>query len=373
VVRVAVLTSSRADFGVYLPLLRKFKDDGSIKLTIIAFGTHLSNLHGQTILEIERAGFTVEHRIVSILASDNEEAISTNVGLTQIKFASIWQQLKKEIDLALCLGDRFEMFAAVLAGVPFGIKFVHFYGGDRSSGAIDNVYRDCITMASTIHFTSTAKCAERVKLLTQSDHAYPVGVMSLEEDLQKKLLSIGEFNNKWGVNLSIPTVLLTVHPETVNPDDNFLHVKVVQEMIVDLLSHFQVVVTMPNADTYGSIYRTLYNDLQSSYSNIKLIENFGTDSYFTCLRYCRFVVGNTSSGISEAPSYRKYFINIGERQTGRELNANVLSVKYDIEEIRVAIQKVISLGDYTGGNVYYHPQSINFVLEKIKSFESEIV
>ena len=143
--RIGVLTSSRADFGIYLPLLNLIKLDTFFKLEIIAFGTHLSQLHGYTVHEIEENGFDHIQKIPSLISNDSESSISSSYGLTVLKFADFWHNNK--YDLVFCLGDRFEMSAAVQAGIPFGINYAHIHGGETTLGAIDNVYRHQISIA----------------------------------------------------------------------------------------------------------------------------------------------------------------------------------------------------------------------------------
>jgi GDP/UDP-N,N'-diacetylbacillosamine 2-epimerase (hydrolysing) len=365
-VRVGVLTSSRADFGVYLPLLKELQADPDFKVEIIAFGTHLSIAHGATINEIEKSGFSVKYKVVSMVAHDSEEAVATSVGLTFIKFSALWEIVKNEFDVVLCLGDRYEMFSAVLSAVPYGIKFAHFYGGDRSDGAIDNVYRDCMTIASQIHFTSTQKCAERVKALTSSKNVHPVGILSLEPIKKMPLLSILDFHSKWKVDLSKPTALVTFHPETVNSEVNYSHAKVVEEVIEEILKTFQVVVTMPNADTHGSVYRKSYEALAVRHKKFFAFENLGMESYFTCMKHCKFVLGNTSSGISEAPTFQKYFINIGIRQQGREMGANVISTPFQSKHILEAIWSLPKDFVFKGNNIYHMPGSVTLVRNILK-------
>src|SRR5690606_5753673 len=144
--RVAVLTSSRADFGIYLPLLNRLKEDPFFQLEIIAFGTHLSKFHGYTLDQIKESGFTTIHEISSLLTNDDEVSIATSFGLTVLKFADFWD--KHSYDWVLCLGDRFEMAAAVQAGIPFGVRFAHLHGGETTLGAIDNIYRHQTSLAS---------------------------------------------------------------------------------------------------------------------------------------------------------------------------------------------------------------------------------
>ncbi|RPH30789.1 MAG: UDP-N-acetylglucosamine 2-epimerase (hydrolyzing) [Bacteroidales bacterium] len=368
-VKIGVLTSSRADFGVYLPLLKAFKIDPEVSFEIIAFGTHLSNLHGRTIEEIFQAGFTVHSTISSILTDDSEEAIASSAAFTSLKFASFWANHKNDFDIVLCIGDRYEMFAAVIAGVPFGIKFAHFYGGDYSNGAIDNIYRDSISHASTVHFTSSQRCAERVKLLKGNIESVDIiGLLSLDELEKQELLSLDEFKSKWLIDLTVPTILVAFHPETVHPEKNIEHVQVVYEVLNAIQRDFQIVITMPNADTFSSKFRKVFEKIKTKFPRkVFLIENFGIQSYFTCMKAALLMIGNTSSGLSEAASFNKYFINIGDRQNGREIGSNVINVDFKKEEIIRRIYSTIDLGQYQGINIYKQSSAVARILTRLKS------
>src|SRR6187402_1429695 len=172
--KIGVLTSSRADYGIYLPLLRKMKNDPSFGLEIIAFGTHASKFHGYTVNEILDSSFGKVHIISALISNDDEQSIATSYGLTALKFADFWAQ--QQYDWVFCLGDRFEMSAAVQAGIPFGVKFAHIHGGETTLGAIDNIYRHQITLASALHFTSTDIFKNKViDLIGSSENVFDVG------------------------------------------------------------------------------------------------------------------------------------------------------------------------------------------------------
>ncbi len=162
--KIGVLTSSRADFGIYLPLLKALKKDSYFDLEIIAFGTHLSILHGNTLDEIFDQGFQVNYTVESMPAGDSADAIGSSIGLTIIKFTSFWKEFGDNFDYVICLGDRYEMFSAVIAAVSFQIKMIHIQGGEKTMGAIDNIFRHSISHASAIHLTSTAACMSSFKI-----------------------------------------------------------------------------------------------------------------------------------------------------------------------------------------------------------------
>ena len=172
--KIGILTSSRADYGIYLPLLQKLKLDSFFDLEIIAFGTHLSKFHGYTLDQIENDGYSKIHKISSLISNDDEQSIATSYGLTVLKFAYFWAN--NQFDMVFCLGDRFEMSAAVQAGIPFGVKFSHIHGGETTLGAIDNIYRHQISLASQFHFTSSDIYSDKIAHLKGNiKNVYTVG------------------------------------------------------------------------------------------------------------------------------------------------------------------------------------------------------
>lgn len=368
--RVGVLTSSRADFGIYLPLLRKLKKDSFFNLKIIAFGTHLSSFYGETIKNIEESGFKIAYTINSMLLSDTPEAISTAMGLTLIKFADFWKLHNRDFDLVICLGDRYEMFAAVIAALPFQIPFAHLHGGEKTLGAIDNVLRDAITLASKFHFTSTENSKKRVgQLIECNERVFNIGALSLDNITELNLLTIAEFETKWNVDLSKKTILTTFHPETVAHGKNN---KFVDELISALLSlkNYQVLITMPNADTAGILIRQKLIKNFTNNPRITLIENLGAQSYFTALKYAAFLLGNTSSGIIEAASFGKYVINLGDRQKGRISGENVIHTPITAKEIIAAVLKIENLETFSGKNVYFQEGAANKIIAVLKKLHT---
>ncbi len=366
--RIAILTSSRADFGIYLPLLKKLKEDPFFDLKIIAFGTHLSPFHGFTIDQIIKEGFEANYKIESLVLSDSQDAISSAMGLTMIKFSSFWKEHHKQFDLVFCLGDRYEMFAAVLSALPFHVKFAHLHGGEKTLGAIDNVFRHSISLASSIHFTSTEEYKNRIyTLLDEPNNVYNVGALSLDNILQIPLLDNKEFEQKWGINLNQPTTgLITFHPETVNSDKNAFYA---QEIINSIYSNpaLQFLITMPNADTAGNVIRNLFIKQLTNNKKVFLIENLGTQSYFSAIKNCSFLLGNTSSGIIEAASFGKYVINLGDRQKGRLCGKNVIHIPILENEINLSIQKIVNQPPFVEENIYYNGGASNKIVATLKA------
>lgn len=365
--KIGVLTSSRADFGIYLPLLQELKKDSFFDLTIIAFGTHVSPYHGETITQIKDIGFKKIDHIQSLLLNDDPNGISTSYGLTVSKFADYWE--KNSYDLVFCLGDRFEMSAAVQSGIPFGIKFAHIHGGETTLGAIDNIYRHQITLASILHFASTVVYVKKIEQLIESSYnVHNVGSLSLDHIEDFPFTKELSFREQFGIP-NQPYILITFHPETVAPELNIEHAQEMKTSLKLLAGNFFLVITMPNADTNGSIFRKAIESLKSDLTNqMVCVENFGKINYFNAVRYSEFLVGNTSSGIIEAASFGKYVVNVGNRQKGRAKSENVFDCAFKKDDIIKAVEKIKKLGSYTGNNIYKKTEPAKVITKELKKY-----
>lgn len=366
IINIAILTSSRADYGIYLPLLKELKKDSFFNIEIIAFGTHLSKKHGFTLSDIIKDGYDTIHEITSLVEDDSEKGIAISYGNTFLAFTDFWSVHK--YDLVFCLGDRFEMSAAVQASVPFGLKLAHLHGGETTLGAIDNIYRHQITLASQIHFVASDNFFNKVRDIIGSSKAiYNVGALSL--DGVKKII-LPDWSDVRRL-FEIPDkefILITFHPETINPNQNKRYIKTISEVLNILCEKHHLVITMSNADTMGSLYRKSLKELKlKKPNNITLIENFGKYNYFAAMKASKMLLGNTSSAILEAATFGKYAINIGNRQSGRLRSNNVLDVPYNKTLIINAVNEIINQGLlYAGINKYYKPNTALNIIKIIK-------
>ncbi|MCE4217574.1 UDP-N-acetylglucosamine 2-epimerase (hydrolyzing) [Pseudarcicella sp. GAP-15] len=369
--RIGVLTSSRADYGIYLPLLLKLKADPFFELEIIAFGTHLSKFHGFTITEIEQNEYNTVHKISSLLSNDDEQSIGTSYGLTAVKFADFWQSNK--YDLVFCLGDRFEMSAAVQAGIPFGIKFAHIHGGETTLGAIDNIYRHQITIASILHFTAAAPFSEKItELIGSSNGVHTVGSLSLDGIENFKPIEKSLFYDRFKIPYQ-EFALVTFHPETIATQLNKEYALEMRLALAQIAKKLFLVITMPNADTMGSVYRSEIEKLKNeSPDRVLCIENFGRENYFSAMKYSKLLIGNTSSGILEAASFGKYVVNVGNRQEGRLQSQNTFNVAFRKESIVEVTSEVSHLGDFNGENYYHKDGSTKMIIKSLKKYYANI-
>ena len=367
---IAVLTSSRADYGIYRPLLQALKDDAFFQTIIIAFGTHLSHNHGYTFSDIEKDGFEVEYALQNQLEGENPEDITNCIGKTTTQFAILWKKLKEKSDLIICLGDRYEMFAAVQASIPFQIPVAHIHGGETTLGAIDNIFRHCLSLMSKYHFSATEIYSKKIQeMIGSTENIYTVGALGLDNIKKIQLLSIEDFLKTYQIDMIKPTILLTFHPETVNFEKNKAFAQEICQVIEETKHKYQYVITMPNADTMGNTIRNIFTEYAQNKSEIKLIENFGTKGYFSCINLCSFLLGNTSSGIIEAASFKKYVINIGDRQKGRLCSENTFQANINKLEILEAIKNIETLPEYKGSNIYGDGATTQKIINLLKSIK----
>ena len=365
--KIGVLTSSRADFGIYLPLLRKIQKDKIFEIEIIAFGTHLSKSHGFTLSQIRKENFTKIHCISSLISNDDQQGIATSYALTAMKFADFWQYNK--FDLVLCLGDRFEMSAAVQAGIPYNLKFAHIHGGETTLGAIDNIYRHQISLASSLHFTSSNIFTERISHIKgNNENIFTVGSLSLDGIEHFKPVEKSVFFDSFKIPHK-DFALITFHPETVKSEQNEQYAFEMRKALSDLASKLFLVITMPNADTLGSVFRKEIVLLKNEFPDeVLCIENFGKENYFSAMYYSKILIGNTSSGIIEAASFGKYVVNVGERQKGRLQSQNVINTPFIKQGIIEAVETALINSSYLGVNNYYKPYSVELIINHIKQF-----
>ncbi len=348
--KIALLTSSRADYGIYLPLLKALHDDDFFELHIIAFGAHLSEDHGATVKRIMADGFTVSIRIDAMPEGDTPQAITNAMGKTMINFSKVWEA--NSFDLIIALGDRFEMFAACASSVAFGIPIAHIHGGETTLGAIDDVFRHSISLMATYHFTAAEEYKERVIALKgSSKNVYNVGALSIDNLKAMSLLDIDAFKQGFGIDLSIPTILITFHPETVDYHKNERYAG---ELIAALheIKGYQFIFTMPNVDTTGNMLRQKLNQFISENKNAIGVESFDALVYLSCMKHCTMMLGNTSSGFIEAGFFPKYVINLGERQKGRIQTANMHNCAIQKDAIIKAIKDFDPAKEINGVNIY---------------------
>jgi len=349
--KIGFLTSSRADYGISTPLIRALNIDKRFDLTVIAFGMHLEKKFGFTINEIKSDKSLNIKEIKYMPQGHKPKNISSGQAKVMIEFAKFWSE--NSFDTVIAIGDRFEMFAAVQSSVPFEVKLIHIHGGETSLGSIDNIYRDQISIASSIHFTSNAFHSLKVqKLSGKKEMIFDIGSLSLHELDKLKIPKWSDVCKKFNI-INKPFVLVTFHPETIDAQNNHSHINVIKTVLTEICSKVNLVITLSNADTYGNLYNKLMNELSSNNpDNIFLVNSFGKLNYFSALKSCQLVLGNSSSGLIEAASFNKYTLNVGNRQLGRVRNKNVIDVKFDSSKILQKLNQLLIDNFYSGDNIY---------------------
>jgi len=369
--KIGVLTSSRADFGIYYPLLEKLFNDSFFQPEIIVFGTHLSSKFGYTINEIVKAGFPVQYQLETLPENDSPQAIANAVGKTVETFSAFWNN--HTFDLVFALGDRFEMLGAVLAGSPFNVKFGHIHAGETTLGAIDNAYRHSISLMSKYLFVSTEIYKKRaVEIIQRPGNVFNVGALSIDNLVKQKLYSKEEFKQIFSIDLNTPTILTTFHPETVNFERNKLYIKELIDALRELSGKYQIVITMPNADTEGLMIRDTLQQFGNKQNNVILIESFGMKGYLTCMKYSKFLLGNTSSAFVEASFFPKWVINLGNRQDGRIITPNIFTIPVEKEKILKTVEKIESLPETPPeSNIYGDGNASGRIINSLKKLSNE--
>lgn len=352
--KIGILTSSRADYGIYRPLLKELSSDSFFDIHILAFGTHLSEKFGYTISQIREDGYKICSTIETLPDCDRAADIAKSMGKTISGFSEVWSH--HSFDLVFALGDRYEMFSAVSSSLPFNVKIAHIHGGETTLGAIDNAFRHSITAMAQIHFTAAEPYKMRVIEITgNSRDVYNVGALSIDSIKKMTLLSINKFKERFGIDLKIPSILITFHPETVEFKKNK---QFIEELIAALeeLTDYQLIITMPNADTMGLYIREKLQGFAIKNPNALGVESFGSLGYLTCMKHCKLMLGNSSSGFIEAAGFNKPVINLGERQKGRIVTPNIINVQINKRDILESVKKALqyqSLGEidiYGDGN-----------------------
>ena len=339
--RVAVVTGSRADYGYLHPVLTAIKDHPQLDLQLLVTGMHLSPQYGSSVQDIEADGFRPAARVYSLLAGDSEEAVSQSVGLGVMGFAQALQRLGP--DILVIFGDRFESFAAAAAAVPFRIPIAHIGGGENTvATTIDVTYRAAMTKMSHLHFVSIEPYRRKLLAMGEEDwRIHVVGSPTLDYIHRTPLLSREALSERLGLDLSLPTAVVTYHPVTME-DPEGLGRQVDQLLAaLDRFPDLQWVMTYPNADTRnGDIVERLQAYARRN-PRARLFKNLGSTVYLSLLSHAALMIGNSSSGIIEAPSFRLPVVNIGDRQVDRLRAGNVIDVGYSTDDIVRGIYRAL--------------------------------
>jgi UDP-hydrolysing UDP-N-acetyl-D-glucosamine 2-epimerase len=363
---IGLVTTSRADFGIYRPLLRAIEAAPHLALFIIASGTHLSAAHGSTSQQIEEEGFTIGAKVECLPASDDPVGVALALGKGVTGFADCLAQNRP--DILVVLGDRFEMFAAACAAAPQKIPLAHVHGGELTQGALDDQFRHAMTKLGHLHFVATEEYAKRVIQLGEEPWRVTVcGALSLDNLESLELMERGQLEEELGIPLDPAPLLVTFHPQTLS---DLAPKRQVDELLAALEKiEMPVVFTLPNADAGGGEIASQIKQFVERYEGVFVRDNLGSRRFFSLMRWAAAMVGNSSSGIIEAPSFSLPVVNLGARQQGRTRAANVIDVGLEKDAVVQAIQKALDptfkVSLQNTANPYYRGGAAASVLERL--------
>jgi UDP-hydrolysing UDP-N-acetyl-D-glucosamine 2-epimerase len=336
---ITVITGARSDYGLLRPLLAQIRTTAGVRADLMVTGMHLAPEFGLTVREIERDGFPIRDRVECLTAADTPQAVAQSMGLGQIGFAQAFARSRPE--LLVILGDRTEMLAAATAALPFRIPIAHIHGGELTQGAIDDAVRHCLTKLCHLHFVALPEFADRVEQLGETrDRIHVVGALGLDAIRQTPRLSHEGFQQQFGVDLSAAPIVITFHPVTQEFEHTGWQIDELLTVLADIEA--PVVFTYPNSDTNGRIIIDRIQRFVAGHPQATVVPNLGSAGYFTLLGQARAMIGNSSSGILEAASFKLPVVNIGTRQQGRPQPANVIQTDYDRSSVAAGLRRALS-------------------------------
>lgn len=337
---VCVVTGTRADYDLLRWVMFELRSSTNFRLQIVATGTHLSQDHGYTIESIKADGFIVDRNVEMLVSSDTATGVTKSMGLGIIGFADAFDALKP--NLLILLGDRYEALAAATAASIARIPIAHIHGGERSEGAYDEAFRHCITKMSHIHYVATDEYRHRVIQLGENpEMVFLVGGLGVDNILKTDLIPLAELEEDLKFKFRKKNLLVTFHPSTL---DEIPVADQISQLLLALkeLDDFGLIFTMPNADNGNSIIKKKIEDFCENHPSAKAYMTLGARRYLSCMKYVNGVVGNSSSGLTEAPSIKVGTINIGDRQRGRIKAKSVIDCEPTKEDITRAIRILMS-------------------------------
>ncbi len=340
--KIAVITGTRAEYGLLRGLLEEIKSDPDLQLQLIVTGMHLSPEFGLSYQLIEHDGFQIDSKVEMLLSTDTASGIAKSVALGVLGFTDALGWLKP--DVIVILGDRFEMLAAAQAALFLKIPIAHIHGGELSAGALDDTIRHCITKLSHLHFSAAESYRKRIiQMGEQPERVFNVGALGVERIKKTKLLSKKELEKTLEISIKAPCFLFTYHPETIALETIDRDIQNILSAL-DAFPDAQIIMTKANADEAGRFINHQLQRYANQYlDRVKLFTNLGDLNYLSVLSLVDVVIGNSSSGIIEAPSLQVPTVNIGCRQEGRLRSASIIDCEYDAISIKNAVQKALSL------------------------------
>ena len=365
--KICVVTGTRAEYGLLYWLMREIESDTELELQIIATGMHLSPEFGLTYKVIEDDGFKIDYKVEMLLSSDTPVGVAKSMGLGVIGFADAYSQLKP--DLIVLLGDRFELLSAAQAALVAKLPIAHLVGGDTTEGAFDEAIRHSITKMSHLHFVSNELSAKRVRQLGENpEHIFNVGSPGLDYIKETKLVDKNELQDTIAFSFKKNNLLITFHPVTLEEGNSEEHFQELLFALDSLNEDIGLIFTRPNADNEGRKFIAMLEKFVEARENAKAYTSLGQLLYLSTMAQVDAVVGNSSSGLYEAPSLKIPTVNIGDRQKGRLKATSVIDCIPEAGAIKSAIEKALNLDCSSAVNPYGDGNSSKRIVAKLKSF-----
>ena len=335
--RIGVVTATRAEYGLLKNVMREIDKDVDLELVLFVTGTHLSLDYGYTVKQIEEDGFEINEKIDFLLNSDTPAAINKSMGMAAILFSDVFE--KQKIDALVILGDRYELLPICQCAMIACIPIIHISGGETTEGAIDESVRHCLTKMSYLHFPSCEEYRKRIiQLGEHPDRVFNYGDVGVENVLLTKFLSKDELENELKYSLDKPYYSVTFHPVTLEKGTEETQVKELLDAI-DKLDDYKFVFSKTNADSENKKIDYMMQQFIREHDNCVMFESLGVRKYLSLLRYSQGVLGNSSSGIIEAPILKIPTVNIGNRQKGRLKADSIIDCEPVCDKILAAIKQ----------------------------------
>lgn len=362
--RICIVTATRAEYGLLKPIIEKIYKSEMAELKLVVTGMHLSPEFGLTYKEIEEDGYPIDQKIEMLLSSDTPIGITKSMGVALMGFADYFSFNKP--DIVIILGDRYEMLMVAAAAMIARIPIAHLHGGEKTEGAVDEAIRHSITKMSQLHFTATEEYRRRViQLGEQPNRVYNVGALGVENARKVSLLSKEELEHQIGFRFSKPTIMVTYHPVTLamlTAREQFTNIL----SVIDNHEEISVIFTKANADTDGRIINQMIDKYVEKNSDRCVgYTSLGQRRYLSALQYVDAVLGNSSSGLLEVPSFHIPTINIGDRQRGRICAESVIHCENTVQEIEKALQIALSVEFRKGLTTMQNPYEKEGTSDKI--------
>lgn len=339
--KICIVTATRAEYGLLKPVIDKVYHLERAELSLVVTGMHLSPEFGLTYKEIEQDGYPIDRYIEMLMSSDTSVGVTKSMGVALLGFADYFVDCRP--DIVVILGDRYEMLMVATAAMMAGIPIAHLHGGEKTEGAVDEAVRHAISKMSHLHFTSTEEYRRRViQLGEQPERVHNVGALGVENVRQINLLSKEELEYQMKIHFTTPTIMITYHPvtlETFTAEEQFAAILAV----IDKYKDSSVIFTKANADTDGRVINHMIDDYVMKNNNrCRAYASLGQAGYLSTLQYVDVVLGNSSSGLIEVPSFHIPTVNVGDRQRGRVCARSVIHCGNSEEEIENALKLALS-------------------------------